>query len=364
MTKPKLYYYQYCFTVALFCAAGIFLPGIVRNTAGTGAFCSFALALLPGMLILAMTAFVFRNGKGPLDAYAFCFGRAVSRVVCVINSVYFIYIAAELMAFYALYAAYASQMSSPVLFLLPVMLGVCFAAAKRSASIGRMAVIIGGMMLAVSAFFLVFSVFGGRPENLFPVVSVPADTLFTVTFSLAALEFAQLSAVLCLSGALRDRKKLIKSTLLSALAGNAAVLIVAFMSVYLNGQTTMINRVGYSPGYTAGGGLGGLKILAAAALFFSAVFRAAVCLRAAGICAGEALGIKKRRTLIYPMGAAVFAVSALLMTGIAGLSEFVIKYAWLVCLPAGAAIPFIAFIFAAVKKARRRKNAKSRVVPE
>lgn len=350
MTEQKLYNYQYCFIAGLFCAAGIFLPGIVRNTAGTGAYAAFALAMLPGAALAAVTAAVFKNGKGPLNAYAFSFGKNAARAVCVLNAVYFIYIAAELMAFCALYAAHASQIDSPLLFLLPVMLGVCFASAKRTASIGRLAVIIGGLMLAVSVFFLIFAVLGGRPENLFPIVSVSSDTLVTVSLSLSAVEFAQLAAVLCLSGALKDRKKLVKSTLLSSLAGNAAVLVTAFASVYIGGQTTMINRAGYSPGYAAGSNMGGLKILAAAALFFAAVFRAAVCLRASAVCTGEAFGIKKRRSLIYPMGAAVFLIAALLMTGVAGLAEFLVKYAWIAAVPTGAVIPVIAFISAEIKK--------------
>ena len=96
-----------------------------------------------------------------------------------------------------------------------------------------------------------------------------------------------------------------------------------------------------------------LKVIAGAALFFAAAFRTAVLIKAAAVCAADALSIKKYRGIAVISSAAVYAAAVLMMTSTTKLADDMVSRGWVY-----AAIPVFAvaaaFTAGAVKKIRAK----------
>lgn len=353
--NDRLHYYQYVFMAALFTAAGIFLPALVRNTAGTGAYLCYLFALPAGIAGVVVTCAVFKRAKGPLAAYSYAFGKTAARVICAVNAVWLTFLCAQLLAYYALFALNDSAMSSLALFIIPVSAGICFAACGKTSSLGRTAVILGSVILIAAAVFFGISLFGGKLSNLYTLRPPDsADTLVRITGCLWALMFSETSAVTALSGALENRDKLIRSTVLPVLAGGIAVLITFILDVIINGQTSGA----YEPSYGAAKDTSGVAVIAAAALFFASVFRCTVCLHSAGVYFTQAFRIKRRRAVVITLGICAAAAAFYLSRSMRFLNEFMIRFSWIPSIAIGVGLPLTCLLFGYIRRSRRANNTK------
>ena len=331
MQIPRLYGYQYVFMVMLFCLSNIFLPGIVESGAGTGAFSGFLFAIPIGLLLIFLYCRLFsRKNAGLCSVAERAFGKGLGKAVCAVYALYFLFVTAELLSFYGMYAVdNITENIKPVFFVAPAVLVAAFTAAKSTAVVGRTSVVVGAVMLTAAAVFSVASIFSGNVKNLSPLVSAPLPTLVKVTLSLTSLEFGQLIAVVSLSSA-QEGKKLAKKTLLSSLVGNGIVILTALALVLIKGQSATINDVAYAAGGSGELNLGGLKVLAAAVFFFSAIFRVSVCLRAATCCIKDVFGVRDERPLALPAGTVLLGLSLVFCENISASVEFMLKYAWVI----------------------------------
>ena len=337
--KDRLHNYQYVFICVLFSAAGIFLPALVRNTVGTDAFLCFLTAFPLGLLNLYAVTSVYKKAKGPFNAFSRCFGKKAAKIVLAANSLYFTFSGALILAYFALYAAKGQGPYFTALFIIPTAIGICISAFSTS-SLGRTAVIIGGMTAISAAVFFGASLINGRGENLsFP--SFPSTGIFlNVTAVLFSLMFAECGAIVCLSGGLKSVKKLPRLTLISCGAAGAAVLIAAFLDIFLNGQTGAAYLSSYSDRFDTSA----FAVLASAALFFASVFRASVCMRAAAVSISEAFNVKKKNVFVCIFSAFIAVISLILAKDMEFISSFILKWAWMPSIAIGTALPVLALI--------------------
>lgn len=316
--KSGLYRYQYFSIALLFCMANIFLPGILGRSAGKNVYPAFLPAYFLGLLLLLLYTAVFGRSSGGVCRIAKArLGDFPGKVVGIIYLLYFLLIGCELMSFYGLYV---SGEDTVYLYLAPAALAVIFAGSRRTAELGRTAVIFVcvALLLAIPLGFSGF--IAGDLSNLRGFTCADWGELGEVTRMLAAVESGQMIAVMTIAP---SEERYRKDTILAAAIGNGIVLLIALTSLLIEGQSPLINKIPFFS-YTAKGRLSQLRIAAEAVLFFCTVFRIAICLRAAVCTAAEVFSLSDERPLSPAFGTLLFAMSVGFSENIAAVAQYLL----------------------------------------
>ena len=340
----RLYRYQYLSMAGLFCVAGIFLPGILARTVGKHAYPAFLPAYLLGLGLVALHGAVFRGSRGGLCAIARArLGKVPGSAVGAVYLLYFLLIGCELLCFYGLYVSWEDPLW---LYLAPAAVAVMMAGSKSTTVLGRAALLFGVFALGLAAALGISGVAAGDPENLRGFASADGKTIARLGVSLGVLGAGQLIALMTISP---EKARGMKNSLAAAAVGNGIVLLIALVSLLIEGQTPLLNRVTFFS-YEIRGKLSQLRIAAEAVLFFCAVFRVTVCLRAAACMAGELFSLPDERPLAPALGVLMFAMSAGLSENIGAVGEYLLRYS-----PVVSALPL--GIFPLLLICARRKEA-------
>ena len=318
--NSRLYRYQYLSMAGLFCLANLFLPGIVAETVGKSAYPAFLPGYLLGLGLVAIHGAAFGKSSGGICSVARKrLGKAVGGAVGAVYLVYFLLIGCELMSFYGLYV---SGEDPAALYLAPAAIAVLLAGGKSTTVLGRAALIFVVFALGLAAALGFSGIAAGNAENLRGFVSADRRTLGQIALSLGVIGAGQLIAVMTISP---EKVRGMKNSLVAAAVGNGVVLLIALTSLLIEGQTPLLNQVPFFS-YEIRGKLSQLRIVAEAVLFFCAIFRITVCLRAAACTAAELFRLPDERPLAPALGVLMFAMSMGLSENIGAAAEYVLRY--------------------------------------
>lgn len=342
--KSRLYRDQYLAMVGMFCMANLFLPGMVAKLMGKAAFVAFVPGYFLGMLLILLHGAALRKSPGGICAAAkMRWGKYLGSVAGAVYLAYFLWIGGELMSYYGLYLS--GEMGA-AFYLVPIALAVIFAGGKSTTVLGRAALIFAVIALALAIPLGISGFIAGNVKNLYAFPPVDWREAGWLTLSLAALEAGQLIAIRAIAPA---EKGTTKMTLIAAAIGNGAVLLIAFASILIEGQTPLLNDVAFFS-YTVQGGVSQLRIIAEGVLFFCAVFRIAVCLRAAGCTARELFCLREERPIVAVLGGMMFALALCFAKNIADAAEFILwKTPYVSAIPL-VLLPLLLWIFSKKKQ--------------
>lgn len=356
--RRGLYRYQYCLMTGLCALANLFTISLVFGTAGTGAWTAYLWSLPAGLAACLPGALLFGKGNRlPLaELNRRAFGWA-GRAVTAMYALGFLASAALLLNIYTLYTVDTVLHDvPPAAFLAPVLLAALWASHGSAARAGRLGVLLGVPLGGAAVIALICIFCQAAPENAWPLVSVPPQTLAIVCLALTASQYAELFSCISFAHSVQDRRRMVACTLISVLAGNALVALFAVGQVLALGQTAYLNQVPFFRA-TQGAGVrqlsGGLQILTVSAFFFSQLYRLTISLRAGAAALRGVLGCKRSPLLLAACGALVFVGALLLPQSLMQTTQLFFGVVPWVCLAVCFALPLVTL---AVRRIRQRRG--------
>lgn len=338
--RQKIYLYQYSFLLVLACLSNLFIIGAVEGQAGSETWMAFLFCFPLGLLVnlLAIGLFARNPGCTLHDINIRAFGKILGNIATVLYTLYFFLISAILLNYYGLYTVDTVLVQMRLIFFIaPVMLAVAYTAKKGIETLGRMSVIVGAVILVVCIAAVVFEIATGEPEHLLPILAAPPEKMIQVVLALTTIEFGELLAVMTCVPNVKERKKLVKPTLLSILAGNGLVLLFAVGNILVGGQTAYMNTVGFfraSQSTELFQAINGVKMLVVAAFFFAVVFRLTIHLRAICQCLAETFHLADQKHLALPVGALVAGFAQFISGSSLEVSRFLVQvYPYIAVVP-------------------------------
>lgn len=356
--KNKLYIYQYGFMLAFCTLSNLFMSGVVASVQGSSAWIGFLIAIPVGLGINAIGAALFAKNPGKTLHQLNCkaFGKPIGCAASIVYSLYFMMAGVALLSYYSLYTADAIMGGPPAgLFMLIVVLAAVYTARRESEVLGRTAVLIGAFVVLLCVISTIMEFGTGDFRNLLPIDAVPADKLAWTVFAIATVQYGELLAVMLFAKVVEDKKRFFRATLVSVLAGNGLVALFAVGSVFLMGQTTMVNDVGffmYVHPQEFSQVINMMELLLTTVYFFAIAFRLTISLRATAICTAEALSLPDERRIILPLGAMLVGVAGLFsFSGSVAANFLMFTYPIVAILPQ-IILPALTLIITSAKKAR------------
>lgn len=362
--RSALYTYQYCFLMLMSCLGNLFLVEAVYDHVGNGAYMAFLLCIPVGLLIVLLHLLLFRRIKDHSleEIYEYALGKWVGRIIEVCIALFFVVMVCLMMSYYSLHTSENLLGGQNVaLFAIPIALVCAYAACRGVGTVGRMAVLAGSVMLAVSIVAAALQIFSGRADHLFPVLGTDAENLARMVFALSIIEFGgMLPVVFFLPQTGKSYQW--KPSVISMFAGNLLIALFAVGELMVSGQSTAMGQVAYysAPVLPVMDAVDALKVFVTAAYFFAAAFRITINACAAGRLLRHAFQAKKAKWLPLPICVAGLVVSLVLEGNSVQTTGFLLYIYPLIGLIPLMGFPLLAHLALWVKNAKRNRD-KSRL---
>lgn len=302
-----LYSYQYIFMILLMSLSDLLVMGVVKDAP--------AAAYIPGLSAGVVSVFVqaafIKKGGGITSSAEAAFGRggmAASGLLCG----WFVFSAGCILAFYADYTVKTVLEGVPTLLLiLPMSFVAVYAATRTGETLGRMAVLLGSVMIVAAVVALVLALGKG---NLRRLGSLEGATDIKYFGAIWALQFGDIFAVAAFLPKLAKDKGAFKKTILPVIAGGVFTALFAAARIMLSGYES---GAAFIPAERSGDILqtvGGIKLLSTCAYFLSVIFRLCVVIRISADCSAHSF-LKKRPSWSAAVCAAIMAGIAFAVSG-------------------------------------------------
>ncbi len=318
VTKGKIYGYQYICIIILSCLGTLFMLGIPERLVGHNAYLACLMAVPIGILLntLFIKLFTVSGAQSLYEVNTFAFGKWVGKGVTFLYGLYFLLIAIAVLNYYGLFTVnLILRQMRMVAFLTPVVLVIAYGAKKGATTMGRMAVILVGVMLIIALISIGIEVFYVEPENLLPVLNVERGDFIGAMFTFAFLQMGELMAVYALIPKVEVKKRsVLKISLISMLVGTGFVILFTLMNSLILGNTMSLQYAAFIRVMRVvdlGEMINRMEILVVSGYFFASVFRVMVDLYMVAVCMKDTFGLSTHKHLAFPLGIILILATSL-----------------------------------------------------
>lgn len=200
-----------------------YFVGVLKQNSWLGVLAGYLISLL--LLSLYLFLLSKHPGKNLMEINEAVFGKAVGKVISVFYILYF----------YSLVVLNTNDMDTfitgfimpetPQIAIAALFALVCILAARKGANaLVRYSAVLSISQLIVTVAFTLLLVYQMRPENLLPVMDIPAKQLIQGTHTIVALPFGELIAFTMIIPFVTDQKK-VRRAFLGGFSLSAAVMM-------------------------------------------------------------------------------------------------------------------------------------------
>lgn len=264
--------------IILSCVGSVFLVSVQEKAIGSSAWlallCSFPVGLLINLLFLTLFKRTNYASVNEINKAAFGpAGNAVTAVYCM----YFLLGASILLNYYGIFTvSIILRQLQLVLFVLPIVLLIGWAAQSGVTVIGRMGIIFSYVLLGTVAVTFLFELPYVNFENILPLFNTDTKSFVWMGLLFAFIQFGDLMAVFCLLPYVQKKEKLIRKSIVSVSIGVGIVVLFCFLNALVLGDSLSLQYSGFlrvMKLVNLGRIINRLEVLVFAGYFFATVFR-------------------------------------------------------------------------------------------
>ncbi|MFA5657740.1 MAG: endospore germination permease [Oscillospiraceae bacterium] len=286
-------------------------------------------------------------------------GKTVGKIFTALITLYSIHLGAVVIRGFAEFVEITSLPETPQL---PLMFGMIIVSIYIVRSgvkcLGRWSLIIALIITFVVCLTTILLIKNMRIENLMPIMENPPKKILMASLMVAAFPFAESMLFTTFAGSIKKSDNVYKIYFSAILAGSLLLLIVVFRNICVLGGEMLVAE--FFTSYNVA------KIINVADFFtriensitmnflFAGITKISICVFAASKGIASLFSIKNYKTMVFPIGLSMTALSVILYKDIMESFRFV-SIVYVYELPFHILISFSLWIFAEIRKHRLKK---------